>query len=238
MGQFEMNVEPWMGIAVFGTLLVVLMVVFIVLGIAQGRREREAMVALAAELGLRFSATDEWDLPDRYDHFELTSHGGDASNVLFGMLGDRQAVAFDSEYTTGSGKDKSTHYYQAAVLDLPIRADRLTLRPEGFFDTLASWIGHDDLDFESDEFSRRYYVKCDQPKFAYDIFHARLIEYLLSLGDAPSMEMNDSQIMVYADPDGVDGLRRLLAVAQAVVRSIPDYVLKERGLAPSPGAHA
>ena len=114
--------------------------------------------------------------------FELfgRGHGKKASNVLVGEEGGREAVAFDYQYTTGSGKNRTTYYHQAVVLGLPINAARLRTRSENIFDRVASWVGWDDIDFESDEFSRRYHVKCDDRRFAYDVLHARLIEYLLA----------------------------------------------------------
>ena len=226
---------PCLAFAAFGAVAAVV----IVLGILHARRQREAMAALAAELGLQFYADDPWGLPERYAHFALMGRGHSrrASNVLAGTVGGRRCVAFNYRYTTGSGKNRTTHSYQAAVLDLPILADHLWLRQESVFDTIASWVGRDDLDFESDEFSRRYYVKCERPKFAYDIFHTRLIEYLLGCGTAPSIEMNGPLIMVYEKPNGAEGVRRLIATAQQVVQSIPEYVLTERGIAQPPGAN-
>jgi hypothetical protein len=212
-------------------------VVAIVWGIIKARQEREALAALARELGLAFYPDDPWALPDRYGHFGLFSkgHSRAASNVLSGNVDGHGLVAFDYRYKTGSGKDETTHSYQAAVMGLPILAPQLLLRDESLLDAVASWIGHDDLDFESDEFSRKYYVKCAERKFAYDIFHARLIEYLLASGHSPSIEMNGPLVVLYERPNGAPGIRRLIEIGRHVVESIPEYVLNERGTAP-PGA--
>ena len=37
----------------------------------------------------------------------------------------------------------------------------------------------DDIDFESDEFSRKFYVQSSDRKFAYDVLHPRMMEFLL-----------------------------------------------------------
>ncbi len=37
------------------------------------------------------------------------------------------------------------------------------------------------LDFESAEFSKKYYVKCEDKKFSYDIIHPQMIEFILNL---------------------------------------------------------
>lgn len=227
------GVLPCMGFAAIGMLVVAL----IVWGIIRAHQRREAMAALAAELGLAFYPDDPWDIPRRYGHFDLmgTGHARRAANVLSGRIDGRTVIAFDYRYKTGSGKNESTHSYQAVVLELPILAARLRLRRESVFDTIASWVGHDDIDFESDAFSRRYHVKCEQPKFAYDIFHTRLIEYLLACGTSPSIEMNGPLVMVYESPSGPEGIRRLITIGREIIRSIPGYVLNERGIAQPPG---
>jgi hypothetical protein len=211
---------------------VVIAVVAIVMAIMKGRARREAMAGLAAELGLTYYRDDPWDIPERYSQFDLfqEGHSQKASNVLAGRADGRAVIACDYQYSTGSGKDETTHYCQAAILELPILAARLSLRRETVLDRVASWVGYDDINFESAEFSRRYYVKCEEPKFAYDIFHARLIEYLLACGDAPAMEMKGPLLVLSETQGEAENLRRLLAIGRQIITSIPEYVLTARGI--------
>lgn len=209
-----------------------LIVAVVVYGIIKARQRREEMARLAAEWGFQYYPDDPWDLPERYQQFDLfnSGHARRASNILVGDLDGRRVVAFDYRYKTGSGKNESTHHYQAAALALPILAPELKMRPESVLDRIVSWVGYDDIDFESDEFSRRYHVKCGERRFAYDIFHTRLIEYLLACGTAPSLEMEGPLLLTYDQGSGsVENLRRLLAIGQQIIDSIPDYVLKARG---------
>jgi hypothetical protein len=214
-----------------------LVVGLIIWGVIRARQEREAMAALAAELGVRFYPEDPWDLPGRYGQFDLfdSGHSKHATNVLAGDVDGRSMVACDYSYKTGSGKEETTHSYQAVIVGLPILAPHLFLRDENFLDKMAAWVGHDDINFESAEFSRKYYVKCDALKFAYDIFHARLIEYLLACGNAPAMEMRGPLFVLHDNPRGPDGIRRMLQIGRQIVQSIPEYVLKERGQTQPPG---
>jgi hypothetical protein len=218
--------------------IAILVIVGIVYAFMKARQRREAMARLAAELDLKFYAADPWDLPVRYGHMDLfqTGHSRRASNVLAGQVDGRDVVAFDYQYTTGSGKNSHTYYCQAAVFEMPIVAPRLWLRRENIFDKIASWVGHDDLNFESAEFSGRYHVKCQVPKFAYDIFHNRLIEYLLACGNAPAMEMNGPLLLLYeSGSGGPDHVRRLIEIGREMMRSIPDYVRRERGIGANRG---
>ena len=203
----------------------------IIYGIMKARERREALARLAAQWGLQYYPDDPYGIPDRYAQFDLfdTGHSRSASNVMAGQVNGRDVILCDYRYKTGSGKNESTHSFQAAILTLPILAARLHVRQESVFDKIASWVGHDDINFESAEFSRRYHVKCDAPKFAYDIFHARLIEYLLACGDCPMLEMNGPTLLLYESNNKIENFRRLMDIGQEIIRSIPEYVLHERG---------
>jgi hypothetical protein len=219
---------------------VALAAVLVVLGIVKARERREAMARLAAELGFEFHPDDPWNLADRYGMFELfgRGHSRRASNILCGELDGRPAVAFDYKYTTGSGKNQSTHHCQGVVLGLPIVAPGLRMRSETVLDRMASWVGWDDIDFESDEFSRRYHVACEERRFAYDIFHARLIEHLLACGDVPDLEMKGNLTLLHGRQRDVENVRRLVGIGREIVASIPEYVLKARGIGRKEGAQA
>ncbi|MCZ6810529.1 MAG: hypothetical protein O7D97_00875, partial [Planctomycetota bacterium] len=64
----------------------------------------------------------------------------------------------------------------------------LLIRREGMFDKLAGAFGFDDIDFESAEFSKRFYVKSPDKRFAYDVIHPRMMEFLLG-GDPPTVDI-------------------------------------------------
>ena len=223
-----MEIFPCIVFPAFAALVVAL----IVFGILRARRRREAMARLAKELGFEYYPDDPWNLEDKYAMFELfgRGHSRGASNVICGEVDGRAVVAFDYKYTTGSGKNKSTHSYQALVMGLPIVAAGLRMRSESLFDRVASWVGYDDIDFESDEFSRRYHVACGDRRFAYDILHARLIDYLLGCGSVPNLEMQGPLMVLFDSQGDVKNVRRLIAIGREIVASIPEYVLHARGI--------
>jgi len=228
-----MDVFPCIVVPAF----IALAVALIIFGILKARRRREAMARLADELGFEFHPDDPWNLEDKYAMFEFfgRGHSQKASNVICSEVDGRAVVAFDYQYTTGGGKNQSTHSYQAVVMGLPIVAAGLRMRSETVFDRLASWVGWDDIDFESDEFSRRYHVASEDRRFAYDIFHARLIEHLLACGRAPDLEMKGPLMVLFDSQGDVENVRRLLAIGREIVASIPEYVLHARGIGKTSG---
>ena len=54
---------------------------------------------------------------------------------------------------------------------------------EGFLSKIAQAFGYDDVDLESAEFSRVFCVRSKNKKFAYDVCHAQMMEYLLANRD-------------------------------------------------------
>jgi hypothetical protein len=56
-------------------------------------------------------------------------------------------------------------------------------------------MGFDDIDFESEEFSRAFYVTSDNKKFAYDVIHQKMMEYLLA-NKRWSVEMHNQTVMI------------------------------------------
>jgi hypothetical protein len=56
----------------------------------------------------------------------------------------------------------------------------LIIRPEHFFDRFAGVFGFDDIDFESAEFSKSFFVKSRDRRFAYDVIDARMMEFLMA----------------------------------------------------------
>jgi len=231
-----MDVIPCIVVPAF----IALVAAAIVFGILKARQRREAMARLAKELSFEYYPDDPWNLEDKYAMFELfgRGHSRRASNVICGDVDGRAVVAFDYQYTTGSGKNQSTHSCQALVMGLPILAAGLRMRSENLFDRVASWVGYEDIDFESDEFSRRYHVACDDRRFAYDILHARLIEYLLACGQAPDLEMKGPLMVLFDSQGDAANVRRLLAIGREIVASIPDYVRSARGIGQPAGDKA
>jgi hypothetical protein len=170
---------------------IALIIVFAYLGHLAEKKRREALAALAASCGLTYSLEDPLDLPGRLGHIHAFNRGHDrkAKNVLEGTWQGREVVAFDFKYTTTETSTNSKghtttrevdHWFSACVHPLELSFPSLSIRPEGFFDKIGDFLGFDDIDFESDEFSRRFRVTSDDRKFAYDVCHPRMMEWLLA----------------------------------------------------------
>jgi hypothetical protein len=170
---------------------IVLMIVLAMHAHQQRQQRLAEMITLAHELGWQFVADRDDAHDDLYSQFEVfrRGHSRYAYNTLHGMIaieGQQWAVKMgDYHYrvTSGSGKSRRTRTYEFsyAIVDMPfVRRPTLFIRPEGVFDSLAGAFGFADIDFESAEFSKRFHVTSDDKRFAYDVIHPGMIEFLLS----------------------------------------------------------
>ncbi len=164
---------------------IILAIVISYFGYVSAKKRREAMLALAMKLGLRFNSSKDRYLPKQYSFLDKLRQGHNryAYNILDGRYRDNDVKIFDYHYQTGSGKD--THHYHISffMLQMPMVFPELTIGPEGIFSKIGQALGYDDIDFESHEFSRKFCVRSKNKKFAYDVCNAQMIEYLLANSD-------------------------------------------------------
>jgi len=174
---------------IFGVMLAIF-VAAAVLSHAGARKRRDAMAALAARLGLQFHPEKDRDLAKRHSFLNRLRVGSNryAANILSGTYQGHEVTVFDYHYETHSTDSKGhtqTHHHHLScfLLQLPASFPELVIAKEGFFSKLAQAVGYDDIDFESHEFSRTFCVRSPDKKFAYDVCHARMMEYLLANDD-------------------------------------------------------
>ena len=182
---------------------VILAIAFGIYGWQQAKQRREALRALANELGLRFSPDEDHRHDDRYRQFACFQRGH--SRYAYNMLrGDTElferpcrVLAGDFHYKTddADGKGTTTHTFSFLLVHPPWPSPTLLVRPEGLLDKLAGVVGVDDIDFESDEFSKRFWVKSTDKRFAYDVLHPRMMEFLLA-ERPPVLELEDGALCI------------------------------------------
>lgn len=185
--------EPLIFIVVIG-----LFIALAIWGMIANRKRREAIAMLAHRLGLNYSTEHDYHLAERYAFLDKLAQGSDryAFNILFGTYKGHRVQAFDYHYETYSRDNKGNrqthhHYLSFFVLALPKSFPELTISKEGIFSKLAQSFGYDDIDFESHEFSRKFCVRSADKKFAYDVCHTRMMEFLL-VNDDLEIEIEQS----------------------------------------------
>ena len=214
------------------TYAVVIVIVFVVIATAHSwylnKQRREMWEAVARRYGFGYRRDDPIDIPAQYQNFALfqEGHSRKASNFLEGTYHGTWVQLFDYRYTTDNGDDETTHELSALIARLDIQCPYLLIRPEKFFDKIGGLLGFDDIDFEYEEFNRRFYVKGPDKKFAYDICHTGMMDYLLQR-EQLTWELCGNCLLFYGlgtfDPAEID--YSLNAVA-GFLGQIPQYLRK------------
>lgn len=210
---------------VFGVLAIFAM--YVSYRINQARKE--ALFLLAQRLGMTFEPLDTQSIPDLYDYFDCLSRGDsrEASNLLIGKIDSFDLRAFDYKYCTGSGKSRQTHKLGVVVVDTDVCFHSLLIRSEGFFDRVAGAFGFDDIDFESDEFSRRFYVGSPDKQYAYEMIHPMMMEFLLKNPQWSIQTFGRTVLITNHRILGPEEFDQAFAFLRDFLRMIPDFVWRK-----------
>lgn len=212
----------------FLALFVVFLVVLIAVAAYSAYLRRKQWREMAERFGMTAHEGDPFDIKHTEPGFRLLDRGH-SQRVLRVLSGTWRGVpvrVFDYRYKTGSGKHESSHTLTALMAELPMACDRVQIRPEGLGDWIASAFGFDDIDFEYEEFNRRFHVTAGSKRFAYDICHPGMMEFLMG---APEFcwELLDHSLLLYSEHRrslDAEQVRRSLDLAADFIGLIPDYL--------------
>ena len=216
-------------------------IVFVILAIAlgiygyfQSLQRKKELEAWAASQGLSFNPDKDWSMKERYSAFSCLRRGSNeyAYNIIQGTKEECPVCAFDYHYETYSTDSKGNrqthhHYFSTLIQEIQLPLKPLFIRTEHFFDKVTEFLGHDDIDFESSEFSRKFYVKSPDKKWAFDVIQQSTMEFLLAQPRF-AVEFQGNLIMAYRDStfDIVD-FTAAFNVIKGILDRLPDYLLRE-----------
>lgn len=198
------------------------------------KKRKEALCAFALAQGLTFTPDKDFSIPGQFPFFPALHQGHSqyAFNILQGAYKNHPLKAFDYHYavTTRNSKGRSqTHhyYFSAVILTVGFPLKQLNIRPENFLDKVGEFIGLNDIDFESAEFSRKFFVSARDKKFAYGIIHQGMMEYLLA-HPGYSIQMDRNEILIYQGKTfSLEELTQCLDLGMGFVENIPAYLIQE-----------
>ncbi len=206
----------------------------------QAQERRDALAALATARGWLFASEAPSDLKAWIGAFApfQVGHSQSAFNTLGGHLriDGRQVGCLAGDYTykvtrhTGKTSTTTTHVFSWLIVACPFPgAPDLVIRRETFLDRMGAVIGLDDIDFESEEFSRAFYVKGPDRKFVFDVIHPRMIAFLME-SSPPPIVLRDGHVCfgaVDGDVWSPDRFDQMIAFATAFLGLWPQYVLDD-----------
>jgi hypothetical protein len=242
-----------------GVAIVALIVVGIVFSIKASAKRREELAAFAQRHGLQSHVAQgsgclnagigggDWpgvQLLPIFQEFQPFGTGEQprAHNVILGDVGDRTFYFFDYQYTTTSTTTDSegntststtTHSFGVAAVRFPMAFQVMEIRHEGMFDRIGGALGFKDVQFEMEEFNRKFHVTCRDQKFAYDVIHPGVMEFLLA-HPSHHWQFNGCYLLVYKMGQySAAEYEEVMQDMQGFLDLVPDYVRQDIGFQPT-----
>jgi hypothetical protein len=155
-------------------------------------RAKSLLTQTAAVRSWPFDPSKDDSHDVRYAHFSVFAQGRNryAFNTIRRVLevdGEAWPMQLGDYHFEMLEPDENKVKLQAHVLSYVLietpylGLPDLLIRSEGVFDRMASALGFDDIHFESADFSNRFVVVSRDKRFAYDVLHPRMMEFLLDV---------------------------------------------------------
>lgn len=206
------------------------------------RKREKLLESLAARLGLVFDPKVDSDLPREFGFLNKLARGHNryACNLIYGKFRGYTVDVFDYHFEANfadyeSQHETGRHDVTFFILQLPRPFHELTISRHGPLARALETLPHEDIHFESAEFSRIFRVKSPDKKLAYEVCNARMMEYLLANDDL-AIEI-DGNILSMAfnellSPEKIEyNINRLVELRNL----IPDHVFED---GPHPTDHS
>jgi hypothetical protein len=195
-------------------------------GVYLKAKRREAFRAFALQHGLEYSRDDPFGLLGWPFNLFRRGDGRGVENVLWGRWEGQPMQAFDYWYYTESTDSKGRRHrsyrrFSCALVEVAAAFPHLEMAREGVFTRLADHLGLEDIEFESPEFNRRYNVKADNRRFAYELLDGRMLEWLVNFDQGLSFEVVGNRILAYRNRAKPSGLVPLIGTAMMFRDRIP-----------------
>lgn len=211
-------------------LAVALILTIVVLVIRAERKRRKELADWASKRGFAyFDANQEAPLLSTYKAWG-PGYGHRNFDGYEGNFAGTDVQMWQHQSRTKSKDSENIHNFTILKIRMPISVPNTHWKREHFGHKVFDALGGEDIDFESDEFSRKFWVKGDDRRFAYDLFHARMMEYMLT---APKAHWQWQGAYLILHVSGAFQLKRiqpLLQAAEGFLPLLPKHLLREGGV--------
>jgi hypothetical protein len=192
-----------------------------IFGRGKERKQQRELEAFATLHGLQFSMVDAFGLAGL--PFPLFSAGAGCKDVVYGTWNDLNAWAFVAWQLL---RDQDQEYTCAAA-PLPADCPALDIHSTNTMGRVLKSVGvGTPLQFESEAFNRVFTVSSAEPKFAYEVVTAQMMEWLLQQPQGWHFCISRNYILVFRERESgdVDQTAQVLDLVTGFYRQIPNVV--------------
>jgi hypothetical protein len=200
------------------------------------RQRGPAVARFASQHALSYSAVGYVESPG-YDFPLLREvHESDRSgynNVLAGRWQDLPVKEADYWYSTresvGGQVGRYRSYFSIVVVDLAAAMPYVSVQTKNLFTGAPGQPGMHEIDFESEDFNRKFSVTAPDKEFAIKLIDAGMIQWLMSTGGEFAFDLGGCNLLVWCGQLPATGLARLFDAATGFTDHIPHVVWAEYG---------
>ena len=204
------------------------------------KRRRQAARRMAEKLGLNFQAGPDHDLPERLKFLRRFDIGEKryAFNIIHGQYRGHPVRAFDYHVTTVTegatgatrGKTRTSHSMSVYLLEQPVAFPEVEITPKSLFHTIGQAFGMETINFENEVFNKAFVVRAADRRFAHDVCHPRMMEFLLQHPDI-DLEIEEHCIAIRYDIPRrkVKEVPRHLDILVEIRELMPRHLYEESG---------
>ena len=198
------------------------------------RRRAQALATFASQYDFELSPRDAFDLTSYPFRLFDQGDGRGCENVMAGTWQGLPSKEADYWYYTQSTdsqgrSSRQYHYFSVVVADLECAIPDVLIEKESALSRIADHLGFHDVEFESEDFNRRFRVKAADREFAFKVIDDRMMTWLLSTDGAFGFEGNGGNLLVWTKRLDPSALPRLFGTAKAFVDHVPRLVWNEYG---------
>jgi hypothetical protein len=184
---------------------------------------RSAVEREARRLGLSFSRRDPFRVLDADFHpflrFGKLPGTQRVENVVWGVRDGREVRAFDYRRPA-----EDEIRYSCAMVRIPDGWPSLLVRRHGPLDVARNAAGLQRIEFELDEFNRRFEVRSDDRRLASAVIDQRMIGWLLESDPALGFQLQEGWLLAWMPQLPPDELERTLTTVEGFHDRIPRAV--------------
>ncbi len=188
-------------IPIIVVVIFIIIMVFVVRHIKAIESERtEAIRKYARKKKYNFNHQIDAEHCLQNENFQLFDQGHSKSKKNI-ISFDHEGISieiFDYKYSTGHGKQRRTHQQTLSILSQENQHfPRFFLSPENFFHRIATSLGYQDIDFDSNEgFSKKYLLRGKDEDSIRKFFRSSLLHYLEE-EQVFHIESNKNSMIIY-----------------------------------------
>jgi hypothetical protein len=189
-------------------------------------KRRKELAVLARKLQLQFKPDNDFEIAEAFSFLNWLKRGDVryAYNVFQGCYLEYSVTVFDYHFSTPGGKSGYDYYWSAFIVEMKSNFPDLIISRESRESQFAELLGESHITFESKEFSRSFRVRSSDKKFAYDVCHPKMMEYLLANKDLTIEISRAGLAVLFEDWLRPEKIEANLSRLSEIRKLLPDYL--------------